>query len=106
MENRWGCVLNKLNLLFERRNFPAWLALLFGLAMTLFAWNGLRVQTGNNAQQQFLLHARDVLDSIENRMHQHEQILRGAADKALYKAKHAGRNQICITNLQSPDSSI
>ncbi|MCK9386981.1 MAG: CHASE domain-containing protein [Sulfuritalea sp.] len=43
------------------------------------AWNALRTQSESNAQQQFELHIRDVIDSIEDRLRQHEQILLGGA---------------------------
>ena len=68
----WQC-------LFDLRNRPAWVALLISLALTLAAWYGLRMQAMENAEQQFELHVRDVVESIENRLRQHEQILLGGA---------------------------
>jgi len=65
--------------LFVRRNRPAWMALLISLALTLGAWYGLRLQAMENAEQQFELHVRDVIESIEDRLRQHEQILLGGA---------------------------
>jgi len=72
-------MLDNLQQLVDRRNRPAWLVLLACLALTLIAWYGLQAQTEKNKQQQFELYVRDVLDAIESRMHQHEQILRGGA---------------------------
>ncbi len=71
--------MNNWQRFFGRRNRPAWAVLLVCLSLTLLAWHGLRVQAMNNAGQQFELHVRDVIDSIEWRLHQHEQILLGGA---------------------------
>lgn len=69
--------MNPLRRLLEYRQRPAWIVLLLCLSITLLAWYGLRAQMENNARQQFELHVRDVLDSIEARMREHEQILLG-----------------------------
>ncbi len=69
--------MGKLQRLFGRRNRFAWVVLLICLALTLIAWNGLRIQAMRNAEQQFELHVRDVVYSIEERLRQHEQILLG-----------------------------
>jgi PAS domain S-box-containing protein len=65
--------------LFDRRNRPAWVVLLICLAVTLAAWYGLLTQARKGAEQQFDLHVRDVIYSIEERLRQHEQILLGGA---------------------------
>jgi len=65
--------------LFDRRNRPAWAVLLVCLLLTLAAWYGLRMQAMKNARQQFELHSREVVGAIEDRLHQHEQILLGCA---------------------------
>ncbi|MDP4029122.1 MAG: PAS domain S-box protein [Gallionella sp.] len=65
--------------LFDRRNRPAWVVLLICLSLAIAAWYGLRMQAAKNASQQFELHVHDVIDSIEERLRQHEQILLGGA---------------------------
>jgi len=65
--------------LFDRRNRPAWVVLLICLAVTLSAWYGVLMQAKKGAEQQFDLHVRDVVYSIEERLRQHEQILLGGA---------------------------
>ncbi|MDH4217079.1 MAG: CHASE domain-containing protein, partial [Gallionella sp.] len=71
--------MNNWQRVFGRRNRPAWVVLLVCLSLTLAAWYGLRIQAVKNAGQQFGLHVNDVIDSIEERMRQHEQILLGGA---------------------------
>lgn len=66
-----------LHRLLDRRNRPAWAVLFISITLTFLAGYGLHLQTQNYASQQFELHVRDVLDSIEERMHQQEQILLG-----------------------------
>jgi CHASE1-domain containing sensor protein len=68
-----------MNRLFDRRNRPAWIVLLVCLLLTLLVWYGLRLQARHSAQQEFELRARDVTQSIEERLRQHEQILLGGA---------------------------
>ncbi|MDD5300628.1 MAG: PAS domain S-box protein [Gallionella sp.] len=65
--------------LFDRRNRPAWVVLLVCFLLTLAAWYGLRAQVMKSAGQQFDLHVRDVIYSIEARLRRHEQILLGGA---------------------------
>ncbi len=65
--------------LFTRRNRVAWVVLLVCFSLTLIAWYGLSTQAIKNAGQQFELHVNDVIDSIEERLRQHEQILLGGA---------------------------
>lgn len=68
-----------MNRLFDRRNRPAWIVLLVCLLLTLLVWYGLRLQAWYSEQQEFELRARDVTQSIEERLRQHEQILLGGA---------------------------
>jgi len=65
--------------LFGYRNRFAWLALLVCFSLSMLAWYSLRMQEIKSADQQFELHVRNVIDSIEERMRQHEQILLGGA---------------------------
>lgn len=74
-----GSALDNWRHLIGRRNRPAWAVLLASLSLTLLAWFGLYVQTMKSAELQFGLHVGDVIDSIEERMRQHEQILLGGA---------------------------
>ena len=67
------------NYLLDRRNRPAWVVLLICLALTMAAWYGVLMQARKSAEQQFDLHVRDVIYSIEERLRQHEQILLGGA---------------------------
>ena len=69
--------MHTLKHLFDRHNYAAWATLFACLTLTLLTWHSLRMQSQNNAKQQFELHVRDVLDSIQERMRQHEQILLG-----------------------------
>ncbi|MDD4928356.1 MAG: CHASE domain-containing protein [Gallionella sp.] len=69
--------MNNMRRLFSGRHRPAWVVLLTCLSLTCLAWYGLHAQTERHAREQFELHVRDVLDSIEVRMRQHEQILLG-----------------------------
>ncbi len=71
--------LAQLNFFFQRRNRVAWFILLACLILMLLAWYGVRAQETRNAQVQFNLHVQDVIDSIEDRLRQHEQILLGGA---------------------------
>lgn len=71
--------MGKLQRLFDRRNRFAWMVLLVCFALTLLAWYGVYRQAIRNAEQQFELHVRDVVYSIEERLRQHEQILLGCA---------------------------
>ncbi|TRZ58259.1 MAG: response regulator [Rhodocyclaceae bacterium] len=74
-----GRTLNNWKYLIDRRNRPAWMVFLFCLSVTLVAWHSLYTQANNSARQEFELHVRDVTDSIEERLRQHEQILLGGA---------------------------
>ncbi|MDH4284995.1 MAG: CHASE domain-containing protein, partial [Gallionellaceae bacterium] len=65
--------------LFNRQNRSAWAVLLVCLALTISAWYGLYSQSARNAEQQFNLHVQDVINSIGDRLRQHEQILLGGA---------------------------
>src|ERR1035437_3695226 len=69
---RWmiGGTLDNCQRLFDRRNRPAWVVLLVCLSLTLVTWYGLRVQAMKSAEQQFELHVRDVVYSIEERLRQ------------------------------------
>ena len=69
--------MNNWQRLFVRRNRSAWVVLLACLSLTLAAWYGLYMQAMKSAGQQFELHVRDVIGSIEERLRQHEQILLG-----------------------------
>lgn len=78
------------NRLFDRRNLPAWGVLIACLSVTMMAWHLAEQQVTKNAQQQFTNHANDIINAIEARMHQHEQILLGSA--GLFEAsKSVGR---------------
>lgn len=74
-----GALNNWWQRLFDRRIRSAWAVLLVCLSLTLSAWYGLRAQAMKSAEQQFELHVRDVIGAIEERLHQHEQILLGGA---------------------------
>ncbi len=63
--------------IFDRCNWSAWIVLLICISLSYLSWYTLNQQSEKNAQQQFELYVRDVLDSIESRMRQHEQILLG-----------------------------
>ncbi|MBI3223197.1 MAG: CHASE domain-containing protein [Nitrosomonadales bacterium] len=65
--------------LFDRRNLPAWGVLVACLSVTMAAWYMTEQQVTSNAQQQFTNQADDIINAIEARMHQHEQILLGGA---------------------------
>lgn len=73
----WFFCLARAKHLFNHRNRPAWGVLAVCLLLTFIAGHGLRVQTVKNAEQQFELHVRDVVGSIEERLRQHEQLLLG-----------------------------
>ena len=70
--------MNNWQRLIDRRNHPAWVVLLFCLSVTLVAWYSLYTQAMRSAEQEFELHIREVIGSIEERLRQHEQILLGA----------------------------
>jgi len=74
-----GDTLKNWQRLFDRRIRSAWAVLLVCLSLTMSAWYGLRAQAMKSATQQFELHAREVIGSIEERLRQHEQILLGGA---------------------------
>lgn len=61
----------------EPRYRTAWGVLAVSLALTLVAWYGVRSHVAESAEEQFELHVRDVIYSIEERLRQHEQILLG-----------------------------
>lgn len=75
---------DQLKYLLNRRNRPAWAVLVVCLLLASMAWYGLRMQSMNNAKQQFELQVRDAVESIEDRLRQHEQILLGGV--ALFDA--------------------
>ncbi len=71
--------MNFLRRIFGRRNIPAWVVLFVSLSLTLLTLYGLRQQAEKSAAKQFNLYVMDVVEAIEERLHQHEQILLGAA---------------------------
>ncbi|MDD2914785.1 MAG: PAS domain S-box protein [Gallionella sp.] len=71
--------MDNLQYLFDRRNRPAWVVLVISLSLTFVSWYSLHMQAMSSAEQQFELHVRDVIGSIEERLRQHEQILLGGA---------------------------
>ena len=56
-----------------------WLILVAGLITTVLVWYAMRTQNLHNGEQQFALHVREIVQSIEKRLYQHEQILLGGA---------------------------
>ncbi|MBI5923441.1 MAG: CHASE domain-containing protein [Betaproteobacteria bacterium] len=70
--------MNNWQRLIDRRNRPAWVVFLIFLSLTLIAWDGQHRLAVRSAAQEFELHVRDVIGSIEERLRQHEQILLGA----------------------------
>ena len=86
----------------RRANLPAWLLLLGSLLLTLATWQGLRTQSQNSVRQQFELHVRDVVQSIRERLLQHEQILLGGAglfDASREVSRGAWRDYVKRLNL-------
>lgn len=65
--------------LASRRGLSAWAVLVVGLLTTWLVSSQLTEQRTQAAQQQFALHAREVLANIEKRLIDHEQILLGGA---------------------------
>ena len=65
--------------LFSRRGIMAWIVLVTGLLLVMLVWTGLRDERARSAEAQFELHTREVADAIEQRLHNHEQILLGGA---------------------------
>lgn len=63
----------------SRRGALAWLVLFSSLGLTLLVWLGLWEQNRRNAEAQFELHAREIVQAIEQRLRDHEQILLGGA---------------------------
>lgn len=73
--------------LFARRKGLAWIVLLVGLLLVMLVWSALQDQKARSAEQQFELHAREVVSAIQQRLHDHEQILLGGA--GLFDASEA-----------------
>jgi len=69
--------MNNWQRLLVPRNRTSWVVLGSCLALTMFAWYGVKMHTTESAEEQFELHVRDVVYSIEERLRQHEQILLG-----------------------------
>lgn len=65
--------------LFSRRGVLAWLVLVAGLVPATLVWTGLQEERRRSAAAQFDLHAGEVVDAIEQRLRNHEQILLGGA---------------------------
>ena len=65
--------------LFDRRHLLAWAVLLVSLSTVVLAWHNLRTSQASAAQQQFELLAKDISESIRERMTDHEKILLGGA---------------------------
>lgn len=70
--------------LFMSANLVAWLILISFLAMIAWVVSELRARDLRFSQQQFDIQLQEVMQTIEQRMHAHEQILTGAA--ALFDA--------------------
>lgn len=68
-----------LSRLFSLRAQTAWLAFAVSLIMVFMVWYILKAQNEQNAEQQFQLHAREIVNLIEQRLQDHEQILLGGA---------------------------
>jgi len=62
---------------FERRNMPAWVTLVVGVLLTLTVWQSLRNQSVAYSRQQFDVHVRDVINAIQERLHDSGHILNG-----------------------------
>ncbi len=67
------------DLLFKRRNIPAWLSLLLGLYFTGLTTFSLHEQHQTSGQNQFNLYVERIVTSIDKRLQDHELILLGAA---------------------------
>lgn len=72
--------------LCARHNLLAWAVLLVSLSTVVLAWHNLRTSQANAARQQFELLAKDISESIQARMTDHEKILLGGA--GLFDASH------------------
>lgn len=57
----------------------AWGVLLSSLLLVLMAWNFMREQDAQNAERQFELFSKEIVDAIAKRLRDHEQILLGGA---------------------------
>lgn len=64
---------------FSFRGPSVWLALILGLLFTVLLAQGLKTQREASASGQFELHVKDLVNAIEKRLRDHEQILLGAA---------------------------
>lgn len=89
--------------LFTSASLVAWLILLLFLLMILWMVGELRTRDMRYAQQQFDIQLQEVIQTIEQRMKAHEQILTGAA--ALFDASDAVSRyewQTYISRLELP----
>jgi len=68
-----------LRYLFSKHGWPTWLALAIGAALVFAVWSVLRAQALKSAEEIFANRARSVVEAIEDRMHDHAQILLGGA---------------------------
>lgn len=67
------------NRYFSFRGASVWLALVVGLTFTALLSFGLKSQREAAANRQFELHVDELVEAIEKRLRDHEQILLGAA---------------------------
>ncbi|MES2817537.1 MAG: CHASE domain-containing protein [Pseudomonadota bacterium] len=74
-----GTGAHKARAFFSRRNGLAWAVLAIALLADLAAWQHLRDREIQAAQRQFDLLAGEISGMIEQRLHDHEQILLGGA---------------------------
>lgn len=65
--------------LFSRRGLPAWGVLVLGLVVTQLVWSWMLEERARSADAQFELHSREVVEAIDQRLRNHEQILLGGA---------------------------
>lgn len=76
--------MNNWQRLLSPRNRMSWFVLALSLVLTTVAWYGVKMYAAESAEEQFELHVRDVVYSIEERLRLHEQILLGG--EGLYAA--------------------
>lgn len=67
------------NRYFSFRHVSVWLALLLGLLFTALLSHALKAQRDTSASRQFALHVNELVEAIEKRLRDHEQILLGTA---------------------------
>ena len=70
---------NQLPMFFQRRNLHAWVVLTICLSLLLFAQMSLHRQVMEQAALEFDGQSQAIIEAIENRLKQHEQILLGGA---------------------------